>query len=290
MSEAENPALPTLVPLAEVDDPELRESIRMLMRSASEKAEATFRTAVRPVYGITSNEIPKQLGSAVLIVIDGTRCLLTAAHVIDANHETTLYVGGDTTLVEISAEFDATVAPKSGRHDDHYDFAIAPLPETMLSEMTALKFINEQELAPPAANREKVLYTALGFPNTINKAPLAGASKVHGQLLSYSSFARFQPALALKLDVSGDEHVFIDHRKHGRDETGRKVFSVGPRGMSGGAIIQAADFGDREVLLGRKPPEPKLAAITIELYKNHQTLLGTRIDAMLPAWRAARLS
>ncbi|WP_144033595.1 trypsin-like peptidase domain-containing protein [Sphingomonas guangdongensis] len=274
--------------LAQADDPDIRERVRALMISASDQAEATFRTAVRPIYGVAENGTPDQLGSAVLVDIDGTRCLMTAAHVIDANEKTTLYVGGDTTLVEINAEFDATVAPESGRRDDHYDFAIAPLPETMLSEMSTLKFVTGQEMAPTSLGRDKLLYTALGFPNSKNKAALAGALKVRGQLYSYSSFARFQPALALSLDVSGDEHVFIDHRKHGRDETGRKVLSIAPRGLSGGAIIQAADFGDREVLLGRKPPEPKLAAITIELYKSHQTLLGTRVDAMLPAWRAAQ--
>ena len=288
MADTLNDDLPTANPVAQTDDPALRQRLRALIISAADKAEQAFRPAVRPMYGVTENGRADQLGSAVLVSLDGTPCLLTAAHVVDQNRATTLYVGGDNTLVEIAAVFETTVAPAAGRNGDHYDFAIAPLPMTMLVEMTTLKFITEQEMAPAPADSDRLFYTALGFPNSKNKAALNTSLKVQGQLYSYSSFARFQPALALKLDVSGREHVFIDHRKHSRDETGRKVSSIAPRGLSGGAIIQAADFRDQDILLGRKAPEPLLAAITIERCKDHQTLLGTRLDAIIPAWRAAQ--
>lgn len=272
---------------AQLDDAALRARVRDLMKAASDSAEKLFRAAVRPIYGVTAGGRPDQLGSAVLIKIDDTPCLLTAAHVIDANESSSLYVGGDSALVQINAEFGATIPPAEGRDGDHYDFAIAELPATMLAEMSSLKFITEAEMAPPTARGEKQFYSALGYPNSKHKKDIGAGLKVRGQLYSYSSFARFPPALAAKLDVSGHEHLFIDHRKHSRDENGQKVSSVAPRGLSGGAIIQAADFGDREVLLGHKLPAPRLAGITIELYNDHQTLLGTRIDAIVHAWRGA---
>lgn len=272
--------------MTQLDDEALRERTRALMRTASDQAEQLFRSAIRPVYWVTADGKPDQLGSAVLIEIDNARCLLTAAHVIDENRASSLYVGGDSALVQISADFSATVAPAGDRDRDHYDFAIAELPSAMLADMSSLKFITEAEMVSPSDHGEKRLYSALGYPNSKNKMKkIANDLKVRGQLYSYSSFARFQPALALKLDVSGDEHLFIDHGKYSRDESGRKVGSVAPRGLSGGAIIQAADFSDREVLLGRKPPLPRLAGVTIELYNEHQTLLGTRIDAIIRAWR-----
>lgn len=267
------------------DDAESRERVRNLMKTASDSAEQLFRSAVRPIYGVTADGKPDQLGSAVLIKIDNVSCLLTAAHVIDENHASSLYVGGDSQLIQINAEFGTTVAPSGDRDSDHYDFAIAELPAAMLAEMASLKFITEAEMAPPSVRGEKQFYTALGYPNSKNKQNKVSGLKVRGQLFSYSSFERFQPALALKLDVSGDEHLFIDHRKHSRDESGQKVSSVAPRGLSGGAIVHAADFSDREALLGRKPPVPRFAGVTIELYNTHQTLLGTRIDAIVRAWR-----
>jgi hypothetical protein len=255
------------------------------MKAASDSAEKLFRAAIRPIYGVTESGRPNQLGSAVLIKIDDTPCLLTAAHVVDANETSSLYVGGDGALVQINAEFSATLPPVEGRDGDHYDFAIAELPTTMLAEMSSLKFITEAEMALPTVCGEKQFYSALGYPNSKNKRDTRAELKARGQLYSYSSFARFRPALAVKLDVSGDEHLFIDHRKHSRDENGQKVSSVAPRGLSGGAIIQAADFGDREVLLARKLPVPRLAGITIALYNDHQTLVGTRIDAIVHGWR-----
>lgn len=265
------------------DDAALRERVRHLMNSASDRAEQLFRTAVRPIYWVTADDKPDQLGSAVLIKIDNVSCLLTAAHVIDENRASSLYVGGNDKLVQINAEFRTTIAENGDRDSDHYDFAIAELPEAMLAEMSSLKFITEAEMAPPSVRGEKQFYTALGYPNSKNKQNMVSGLKVRGQLFSYSSFERFQSELALKLDVSGDEHLFIDHRKHSRDECRKKVSSVAPRGLSGGAIVHAADFSDREVLLGRKPPVPRFAGVTIELYTTHQTLLGTRIGAITSA-------
>ena len=268
-----------------LDNAALRERVRQLMNSASDSAEQLYRAAVRPIYWVTADDKPDQLGSAVLIKINNVSCLLTAAHVIDKNQASSLYVGGNDKLVQINTEFRTTIGENGDRDSDHYDFAIAELPDSMLAEMSSLKFITEAEIAPPSVHGERQFYTALGYPNSKNKQKMLSGLKVRGQLFSYSSFERFQPELALKLDVSGDEHLFIDHRKHSRDECGKKVSSVAPRGLSGGAIVHAADFSDRGVLLGRKPPVPRLAGITIELYATHQTLLGTRIGAIIRAWR-----
>ena len=77
-----------------LDNAALRERVRQLMNSASDSAEQLYRAAVRPIYWVTADDKPDQLGSAVLIKINNVSCLLTAAHVIDKNqrHHSTLAV------------------------------------------------------------------------------------------------------------------------------------------------------------------------------------------------------
>lgn len=269
----------------QIDGALLRQRTRTLLKAASDRAKQQFRNAVRPIYMASDKDAPEQLGSAVLIKIDDDSCLLTAAHVIDKNKLSSLYVGGDNELIMIVAEFIATVAPSGDRDNDHYDFAIAKLTPEMLEKMGSLKFIEEHDIAPPASRSNKILYTALGYPNSRNKLDKMFKRKVRSELYTYSNVERFNPALARWKNLSGDESLFIEYRKHSRNDSGHKVFSVKPRGLSGGALIHAADFSDRDVLLGEKPPVPKFAGIIIEHYKSHQTLLGTRIDAIIHSWR-----
>lgn len=267
---------------------QLRERAKTLTDLAAKQAEVEFRDAVRPVYGVTRNGLPDQLGSSVLFEIDGVHSIITAAHVIDENKTTTLYVGGNDSLIPLIADFDATKAPGDDRDRDHHDFAVATLPDAMLVEMNRLKFITENEIVPREFRGERTYLTALGYPNTKNKAPRPGDATVRAELFLYSEFDRPSAALAQKLGISGEDHLFIRHGKHSRDEAGRKSSSVSPRGLSGGAIVHSADFASREVLLGHIAPIPRLAGITIELYRSYQTLLGTRIHAVLDAVRRSR--
>lgn len=262
---------------------ELRKRTRALTNRAASQAELTFRDAVRPVYGVTQNGRPDQLGSSVLLEVDGIRYIVTAAHVIDANRETTLYVGGNDELIPLIAEFKATEAPAGNRDHDHYDFAVATLPEAMLAGMDRLKFITPEEIVPQDIRGDRTYLTALGYPNTKNKPPRPDEVKVRAHLFSYSDFNRPSAGLADELGVSGEDHLFIRHGKYSRDAAGNKASSVAPRGLSGGAIIHSGDFSDTEVLLGRVEAVPRLAGITIELHTSHHVLLGTQIHTILDA-------
>ena len=275
---AQTPALPA----------DLQERARTLLQRASDAATEQFRAAVRPIYGVGASSRPDQLGSSVLIEIDGIRSIVTAAHVIDDNRTMSLYVGGNDSLLPLVAEFGATIAPKDDRRMDHYDFAVAELPITMLDGMEDLKFITPNEIAPRELVGDGTYLTAIGFPNSKNKPPKNNALKVRGQSYAYSDINRPSASLAGALGVTGDEHLFIRHGKHSRDEAGNKASTIGPRGLSGGAIIYSGDFTDREMLLGRVQPVPRLVGITIELHTAHHVLLGTRIHAILDAVRATR--
>ncbi|RJT42311.1 hypothetical protein D3227_00020 [Mesorhizobium waimense] len=71
------------------------EITREYLDEAAQAALAKFRDAVRPIYGVTDKGTPDQIGTALLLELPEGRFLLTAAHVIDANSETSLYLGAD---------------------------------------------------------------------------------------------------------------------------------------------------------------------------------------------------
>ena len=100
-----------------------RESINEHMRAAGEQ----FKDTIRPVYGTTDKGSAVHIGSCTLLRKNGNAFLLTAAHVIDENKYTSLYVAGATNLVLISEEFAATPKISGSRDNDHFDFAIAKL-------------------------------------------------------------------------------------------------------------------------------------------------------------------
>lgn len=256
------------------------------MAIAGDEATDAFRRSVRPVFGVSRRDAAEQIGSSVLIEIDGRKLIITAAHVIDANASTSLYVAGSGTLEPLETEFHATKAPYGDRARDHYDFAFAELSPATVVALGEVRFLDEAETVPAGSNVKNRMFTAIGFPNSKNKHVNPTAKKVRGQLYQYSSVHRFDEALARKLGIAGDDHLFIDHRKHAADETGRKVSPIGPRGLSGGAMIEATE-ASLAIFRGTQQSSPRLAGIIIERHAN--TLLATRIDTIIAAIRRSWL-
>ncbi len=88
----------------------INEISRDILNEWSENARARYRDAVRPIYGATGKGDPDHIGSCILLEVDGEQFLLTAAHVLDHNQNTSLYLGGDE-LILLQFEALATIAP-----------------------------------------------------------------------------------------------------------------------------------------------------------------------------------
>ena len=115
-------------------------------------AKKKFAPAVRPIYASIDTRRPVHLGSSVFLKINDVPCLLTAAHVIDWNKHSSLYIAGETHLTEIEAEFQITKA--DNRDDDRYDFAFAVIPELMMAKLGEVAYISDKEIASmPAQTR-----------------------------------------------------------------------------------------------------------------------------------------
>lgn len=73
----------------------VEEITREYLDEAAKAALSTFRDAVKPIYGATERGVPDHIGSGLLLELPEGRFLLTAAHVLDDNDKTSLYLGAD---------------------------------------------------------------------------------------------------------------------------------------------------------------------------------------------------
>ena len=78
----------------------------------------------------------------------------------------------------------------------------------------------------------------------------------------------------------------MSYGKRSRDDEGNVDNSTSPKGMSGGAVIDAGRRGELSVFIGGEMPAPLLAGIVIEL-KKKRVLLSIRMEVILPALLAA---
>lgn len=269
--------------VATAADADIRAQAHRFMSAAADAATAAFRASVRPIYDATVRKTAEQIGSCVLLEVDGNRFVVTAAHVIHKNAWTTLYIGGSDILVPLVAEFGATTAPRDNRNLDHYDFAFAPLDADTIAALGAVHFLTAAEILPSVSTPGR-LFTALGYPNSQNKRVNVAAKTVRCTLYRYSSVHRLDRKLARRLKITGEHHLFIDHGDHAADENGQKALAISPKGMSGGAVVEATETS-LAFFRGSRHTVPRLAGFVVEKHGN--TLLATRIDAIVAAIRHA---
>ena len=259
----------------------LQEIVRERLKESSEAAVKRFRDAVKPIYGVTSRGYPDQIGSALLLELDGGRFLLTAAHVIDWNAPTTLYLGADNFAL-LQFEALATAAPGGDRGNDHADFAVARIDAGLSSRLSGSKFITEGEISQSVAATEGSTYTCLGYPNSKNRLNPRKGTKVVPALGIYTSLGR--PASQLPNIAIDAHHILVDHNaKYSRDETGMRVNSTALPGFSGGAIIDVGRISAENL---NSELDPMLAALLIEAHVTEKVILGTRLTTILNAIRA----
>lgn len=258
----------------------INEISRDVLNERSEAARARYKGAVRPIYGATGKGDPDHIGSSILLHLAEGHFLLTAAHVLDHNQSTSLYLGGDEFML-LEFEALATAAPGGNRDEDHADFAIAPLNPELLAKLTGATFITQNEISSYAGPAEGRVYSCIGYPNSKNKPNPYKGKKVTPMIGTYSSVGR--PSAMLPAIASDQDHILVDHdAKFSRDENGRRVSSIALPGFSGGAII---DLGRISADSIASPPEPKLAALLIEAHAKEKVILGTRLTTILEAVR-----
>ncbi len=249
-------------------------------------AAKDFSAAVRPIYGSNDQGRPEHIGSCVLLMVDGAPVLLTAAHVLDNNAKSTLYIGGETSLVQINGDFLATNKPGGCRADDHFDFAAQKLSSQTVCALGAVKYISEDELSSNTSDTTGHVYLVLGYPNTKNRKVKATGKCVLPQLWKYSSTHKPNPSLEAKLKIPSDSHYFLGFdKKHSKDASGTIVNSIDPTGISGGALIDLGNLANPKNLATSTQCKGRLAGLAIEFHATHRAIVATRLQTILQGLR-----
>jgi hypothetical protein len=260
----------------------LKEVVHERLLECAESAQSRFRQAVRPIYGVTLDGRPEQLGSAILLRLPEGHFMVTAAHNLDWNTNTSIYLGvRKAELLDLTAT--ATVAPYGNRDDDVFDFAVAQLPESLVMEIGEGSFVNEAQISPSVADSVGRTYTSLGYPNSKNRTPRRFETKVTPKIASYTSNGISTDRLGHR--CTADTHILIDFNfKYSRDEDGKRVNSIKPNGFSGGAVIDLGRLSDPSTL--PEPCDPKLIGLFIEAHRAEKAIVATRLTPAIKHLRA----
>ena len=259
--------------------PEFRTFLRDRMDAFAATAQARFGDAVIPIYGAKETGAPNHIGSAILLNVNSRKVLLTAAHVLDEHKFTTLYAPGVGKPIPIEGKFVATRAPEGNRDLDRFDFAYCRLSDEM-SEAIVGRFVGEDEIVTSEVEEAGRLYTALGYPNSKNSRHNPITQSIRPNLLPYSNVHKVDQSVAATLPDGGRRHIFLPYGKRSRID-GLIVNSVAPRGMSGGAVVDAGRPGDLQTLLSGAAPIPRLAGLVIER-PGKRVLIATRMSTIMP--------
>lgn len=262
---------------------DLKSIVREQNKVHAARAFDKFAASVRPIYGATERGEPDHIGSAVLLNVNGSKVMITAAHVIDENKVTTLYVGGNANIELIEAEFSITEAPKKMRSLDHYDVAFCELPPALAEKLQAT-FISMDDVARHVPDEQGRLYTALGFPNTMNKIGWneRKSGLIRSEMLQFTNPYRIDEEVARDLPNSGKDHIFIPYSERWQDEDGLVENAKKPTGMSGGAVIDCGKASSVETIAGTNNPTQRLAGISIEYRKERHVMIATRMAVIVP--------
>lgn len=231
---------------------------------------------VIPLLGETNNGKPRPVGSAVLLEIAGQHFLLTAAHVLDENDITPLYLPGKSGFVALHGNSKRTVAPEGDRDLDRYDLGYVHLPDNVLESIPAPYWflpipLVDVDCVPTQGQR----FIFTGYPHKAVTAKY-GTTKVHAQIESYTDQV-CPPSLIQRAEADPNCHIVIHFdRKRARDSDGRIVTPKERTGISGGGV-----WTGQPGVSSKGLPNLRLCGIMIEHGKKNQCMIATRIVGVL---------
>jgi hypothetical protein len=221
------------------------------------------------------------IGSGVLIWQRGARYVLTAAHVAEAFPGHAVYVGTNTSWIELPHPFYKTNPPRGkDRRSDQLDFAFAPVRDQAAESLDGCHFLDASETSPDEhviftpPHRSK--YTVFGYP--LNRFDMSYPTRT-----SYPKNIAFTGAIASRdeyktLGLTVDGHIVIECDQD--RVSSKKGVHSGPKldGVSGGGIFRMPSLET----IGNVA-RPRLAGVVIEHDRRHRLLVATRLGTILAA-------
>lgn len=249
----------------------LEDAERRLLHERATRARRAFRRAVRPIYAVAGdgpNPIMQHIGSCILLSIDGHRVVATAAHVLDNRAHGLLSVGGvvGTHPVPIvDGMLRTTTAPLGDRQRDANDCGFWLIPEAALATLGAVEFLDASRISHNRASSDHRYYMAMGYRRSRNKKTVNHRRKaIETRASTYSGSLLPIPEPAKKLGFLDGQHFFLHFDECAEDEAGAQVNAFGPRGFSGGALVDLGDFRPAQVYASADSWRPLLSGMLIE--------------------------
>jgi hypothetical protein len=273
----------------------LQESEERRLRECAPQAAEDFADSVLAIYGNSdaADGLPEHIGSCILLDIDGTPVVSTAAHIADKlTKGMFLYVAGPIRphpVPILGGNIKATPAPRDDRELDHFDSAFWRVPDSVVENLGAANFIAASRLSHNRAPLERRYYTALGYAVSRNDPGIDHVQRSIAVIPSlYTSHAVSEPALARKLRASGDEHIFMRYSKEAQNADGATVQAFYPEGFSGGALLDLGDFTSPEIYAGGTKHRARIAGMIIEYHaKKYRALVAVKIGPIVSGIRNA---
>jgi hypothetical protein len=256
------------------------------LKEWTDQAQSDYFDSVRPIYWATQSGTAEAIGSSFLLQVDGRRFLVTAAHVLDLNQQSTLYVGGRQGLELINGNANVTNAPVSGRRGDKYDFAFMELTLEFAERLGIDAFIDVSKIASNSEPKDGRCFMALGYPASRNKPkPIAlTGTHVRAQLWAYSATVHTDPKIFENVGASETTHLLLKYGKKSKAFTGEVTNSIKPQGASGGILVELGRMS-LQSLAPTTPSTPRLAGVLIENHIASKTIVAVMIQLVVEAIR-----
>ena len=259
------------------------------MNQCTDELGVKYLRSVRAIYGSTENGKPTHIGSCVAIEYNYQKYLITAAHVLDENEFTSLYVSGNSELVLIESEALTTNSPNGNRDNDTIDFAIIIISDQLSEKIGNIVYLTEDDLHLEETTEKHKYCLALGFPNSKNKLNPTLGNHVKETPFVYSSLLKFDDKLYIDTDTNPKYHLLLDFcKKYSKDENGNKVNSIYPKGVSGGGLFHIEGMSNPESYKPDTPCSGKFIGILIEFREKQKVLVYTKLSVIIHALNRVR--
>lgn len=254
------------------------------MNTCTESLAKKYLNSVKAIYGATENGKPEHIGSCVLIEHNGTKYLITAAHVIDTNKHTSLYISGESKLVQITGQCLITAAPNEDRNQDKLDFSILQIPDKISTEIGNVEYLSEREWHLDDLPNNERCCLVIGFPNSRNKRIDPAKNAVRQEPFVYASTIKSEVGLFSSTGGSPENHFLLNFcSKHSKDSSNKTINSIHPRGVSGGGLFLIEGMANPQNYQLDAECKGKLIGILIAFHKNQKVLMFTKLSLIILA-------
>jgi hypothetical protein len=260
---------------------ESTDSVAARIGANLDAAERRIQGSVCPIYVIDAREKPKLLGSSVPFRVAQRAFLLTAAHVLDENKQTNLYVAGPEKLIALEGSSHRVCAPLGDRQSDTFDFGFIEVTSTPEEQWSRYTFNTPEDLDVDDVGAEHTLYGFVGFPASKNKGLIGRKLRLSttAMILTPTPQARYK---SMALDPLAHFAGNFNRNKQ-LDATKAIVVGPDPHGISGGGVWRLGKPAE----FANGTNAERLIGIGIEYRSARAALIAARISLVMAAFATA---